>query len=408
MELALYISIAFVAIGGFATIYFFNKWQKTELKLAEQIRIAAENATREQLAIQSIDSIRKQMEDWDKTKKEHLEAAKSSMLEVTTHLSNKLLEDHKRERESANKDAEEKVRKTTEDLQNKFQTVFEKMKSLGDKVDESTKTSDLIRNSLLSPQGAGKLTEITLENILNNSGLVKGIDYNLQYTVNNAEGDRLRPDGVIYLPQESALVIDCKSSKFFIDEDKVENEQNLKQTLNTHLNALIAKDYRKAVEQDPKINKVLYTLMFLPSELAVDKIRRIDPGFFDKAQKNSILPVGYAGLINILSHARFYIEKEKQEQNYLVIIDEVKALIDATIKVYSDIGGIGKSLSDGLSKYNKLTDNLNKKIFGKIKKVNSLGLNTASSNELKSLPKYDFVKTDEAQELPDLKLVNKD
>ena len=392
---SLYIAFSLLAISTIATIYFFSKWQQAEQKVHQYIKITSEFEVREQL-------LRSQMDDWEKTKQEHLKAVQSSMLEVTTQLSNKLLTDHKRESEAANKQGEEKVKKATEDLQQKFQTVFEKIKSLNDKVDESSKTSDLIKNSLLSPQGAGKLTEITLENILNNSGLIKGLDYDLQYTISTDDGKTLRPDGIIYLPQETALVIDCKSSKFFIDENGVENDQNLKQTLNTHLNSLITKDYRKAVEQNGKVGKVLYTLMFLPSELAVEKIRRIDPAFFDKAQKNSVIPVGYAGLINVLANARFYIEKDKQEQNYLIIIEEVKSLIDGMVKIYGDFGGIGKSLSDGLNRYNKLSDNFNKKIFSKLKKINALGVNTASTNELKSLPKYDFIKSEEA---PDLKLV---
>ena len=400
---ALYISISLLAISIVATIYFFSKWQKAEKKIIEQIKIASDFEMKERLALQSVESIKAQMQDWEKTKKEHLEATKSSMLEVTTQLSNKLLTDHKRESESANKEAEEKIKKTTEDLHNKFQTVFEKMKSLGDKVEESSKTSDLIKNSLLSPQGAGKLTEITLENILNNSGLIKGIDYELQYSINNEDGDRLRPDGVVFLPHESALVIDCKSSKFFVDEEGIENDQSLKQTINIHLNSLITKDYRKAIEQNKKSGKILFTLMFLPSELAVEKVRRIDPNFFDKAQKNNVIPVGYAGLINILANARFFIEKDKQDQNYILIMEEVKSLIDSLVRLNSEFGGIGKNISDALTKYNKLSDSFNKKIFSRVKKINNLGLNTTSSNDLKSLPKYDFIKSEDG---PELKLVN--
>ncbi len=405
METALYILLPILAISIIATIYFFSRWQKVQAELAAQVKTTSEFEMRERLALQSVESMKVQMDNWEHAKQEHMKAAQASMMEVTSKLSSKLLDDHKRESEAANKQAEEKVQKTTADLQQKFQTVFEKMKSLNDRVEESSKTADLIRNSLLSPQGAGKLTEITLENILANSGLVKGTDYDLQYTVNDEDGRVQRPDCVIYLPHDTALVVDCKSSKFFIEDDAVSNDQSLKQTLSIHLNNLISKDYRKSLERDGRAGRVLHTVMFLPSEVAVERIRRIDPSLLDKAQKNNIIITAHAGLITIISQVRLYIEQYRQEQNYRHIMDEVQILMDGVAKIYSDFAGIGKALSDGLGRYNRLSNSFDRKVFNRLKKINALGLTTPATEGLKSLPRYDFVKADEA---PELKVVGED
>ncbi len=444
MNSIIYIAFAFLAIFVFVSLYLFLKYQKLRDEITRNIRLLAEAETKtqlfqqqhaeidklnkdisaetekfkqlkaeaetkEKLALQSLESIKQQMADWDKTKEEHLKAAKSSMLEVTTQLSNKLLADHKRESETANKEAEERVRKTTEDLQNKFQNVFEKMKSLNDKVDDSSKVVEVINRSLLSPQGAGALTEITLGNLLKNSGLIEGVDYDLQYSVVSEEGDRLRPDAIIYLPNDSVMVIDCKSSKFFIDDEESEdnNLANLKLTLNRHLNSLASKDYTKSVEQavlkSGRIKSLgrTYSIMFLPTDLAWEKVRKSDANFFDKALGNNINVSGPAGLINILLHSKYQIERNRQEQNYIIIMEEVRGLIDSVIKLYNETGSMGKSLSDALKKYNKLGSSFNGLVVKKLKKIKTLGLESSAVKNLKELPRYDFVTNDSENEMTD-------
>ena len=71
---------------------------ETEISLKEiaynsRIKAETESALREQ----EIDGIKIRMEDWEKAKKESIEAANAAALSVTRELSSKLLEDHKRE-----------------------------------------------------------------------------------------------------------------------------------------------------------------------------------------------------------------------------------------------------------------------------------------------------------------------
>ena len=67
-------------------------------------------------------------------------------------------------------------------------------------------------------EGAGKLAEITLENILKASGLKNGLDFSMQYNLSGEHNNKLRPDAVIFLPSNNIMIIDAKASKFLIDE----------------------------------------------------------------------------------------------------------------------------------------------------------------------------------------------
>jgi DNA recombination protein RmuC len=62
-----------------------------------------------------------------------------------------------------------------------------------------------------SPKQRGRWGERSLENVLVQAGLVKGIDFQLEVSVEGEDG-RLRPDAVINLPQGRKLVVDAKCS----------------------------------------------------------------------------------------------------------------------------------------------------------------------------------------------------
>lgn len=362
----------------------------------------------EKMARQELESMRVQMQDWEKTKEKHLEAAKSSMLEASNNLSNKLLEDHKRESDIAKKDVEERVKKTTEELQQKFQNVFENMKSLSDQVNNFGSSVDLIQNSLLNPQGAGALAEIALENILKNSGLEKNRDYFMQYSVESADtGKRLRPDVVIFLPGENVLVVDSKSSKFFLESGNISDEEygdkniELKNSMNKHLSDLINKDYKKSVSEtlndfsnNPnKEYKNIHMVMFLPTDIAAEKTRLADSKFFDVAYSNNIIPVGPSGLVNILMQAKMLIEKSKQEENYHHIMDLVEKMIHSVANLHGYAEGLGKSLNSSMDKYNKFVGSFNVAFLSKVKKIKALGGGAGKSGEVLPLTKYETLRS---------------
>ena len=56
----------------------------------------------------------------------------------------------------------------------------------------------------------GDMGEVILENILEECGMTKNRDYKTQFTGKNEEGAQLRPDVVIFLPENRNIIIDSK------------------------------------------------------------------------------------------------------------------------------------------------------------------------------------------------------
>ncbi len=381
-----------------------------EREFSEQLRRQLNHAeTQEKLAQQEITLMRQQMKDWETTKQQHLEAAKAGMLEASQTMSSKLLEDHQREAKLMKEESEKRIKETTQELHKNVENISHHVKSLGDQFLDVKSTSDIVQQALLNPTGAGNLSEITLENIFKHSGLVAGRDYHMQFTLTTPDNKQLKPDAVVFLPQGRALVVDSKASKFFLELARAEAdgeetkplEQQLKQSMAAHLKSLIVRDYASAITHHFKqkniqqaSNAPISMVMFMPSDAAVEKVRSIDPAFFEKAWKEEIIPTGPAGLMNLLLQSRLQIQQVHQQENYHLIMDEITKLLGSVARIYELGDKLGGGLKTALNRYNDFAKSFNGNLGVRIKRLKQLGASAPKEKPLQKLEQYQFITSD--------------
>jgi DNA recombination protein RmuC len=357
-----------------AAVLVATKLQETELEL----RLAEERCL----------EMQRRIEDWEKARAESLQHAKAAIFDVGSQLSNKLLAEHRREAEMAKKQSEERVKQTTLSLYTHFEQVVQAVAVLGDQVKSSKETVDIVKQALLSPGGAGSLAEMTLENILRASGLTSGRDYMLQHTLTGAgEGQHLlRPDALVFLPGENVMIIDSKASKFFIDrfvqpeEEQAGIDAKLKLRMQQHLKDLNSREYQQAVRshceslQPPLRTQHVSTILFVPSDTALETLQMLDASFMEKAWQAQIFPVGPAGLIHILAHARFQIAQVRQSENHEKIMQEVRKLLGAVSQLQEHSRKLGKGLQGAFAAYDKFAASFNANLLSKARKLTQLGV----------------------------------
>ena len=340
-----------------------------------------------QLLSQQNEQMNVRIKEWELMREKTIEHAKAAIFEVGGKLSSKLLEDHKRETEEAQKKNQQKFIETTEILNKQFENIVNSVSNLGEQVRDSKQTVDIVRQALLSPSGAGNLAEITLENILKNSGLISGLDYIMQYSFKSVVDDEsLRPDAIIFLPGDNLMIIDSKASKFFTEIAENQNDQLLKDKLSfsmrNHIKQLSSKNYQDKIKENIKDKQALNhvsMIMFLPSETALETLRLCDNEFMDKAWQNQIYPAGPIGLVNILSHAKFQIMHDNQVKNYNIIINEVSSLLGNLSVLYEHARKLGLALQSASVNFDKFAGTFNSRIVSKAKKLANLGI--VSSNK---------------------------
>jgi len=333
--------------------------------------------------------------DSDKVRQESYLTAKNVVSELGNTLSKQLIENHRRENQEARELSEKNIAVSSSKFNSEFERLVNMIGSLSKEVEQSKGMVDIIKQSLLSPSGAGLLAEITLENILKSSGLRPNLDFIIQYSITKVDNAKLRPDAVIFLPAGNLMVIDAKASKFLLDmgQDSI----NLSKTMNNHLKSLNSKDYAENILTNLQDKKEhfgnIITLMFLPTEQAIETIRIADSKFEQKAWENNILPVGPAGLINMLSFAKFQISDYRRSENHKLIIDEVRKLLTSINSLAEHSHKLGNNIKNIVNYYDKFAASFNQNFLSKAKNIQKLGIDTSNKVMYDTIERYQLVSS---------------
>ena len=371
--------------------------QKLESKLYELEALKLENIKKLQAFESENQYLARTIAESEKLQKEAFASAKSAMHELGGTLSKQLLELHKQESKEVRETSEQKIHNTSQKFHAEFERLVQMISSLNQEVGNSKSTVELIKQSLLSPSGAGQLAEITLENILKSSGLKMGVDFTMQHTISGGQEQKLRPDAVVFLPGGNLMVIDAKASKFLVDAEGVDNDQKLARVMNMHLKSLASKDYVENIitsyNLEGKEVQHVMMLMFLPTEYAVDKVTGIDMDFITKAWNANIFPVGPSGLMNMLSFARFQINDNIRTENHKLIVEEMRKIL-ASISVLTDYSQkMGNSVQSLVNNYDKFSASFNRNFLPKVRTIQKLGIDMPNKTNLSSLTRYQLVSS---------------
>lgn len=188
----------------------------------------------------------------------------------------------------------------------------------------------------------GNWGEFILNRLLEISGLLENHHYSLQETFKDSDNKILRPDVIIYLPDNRHLIIDSKVSlisyeRFYNCEEKDQN--HLKDFINStkdHIKNLKSKFYQEIKD----INTPDFVLMFIPVEGAFNLIFQQDSDIIDFAWRNKILLVGPSTLLTTLKTIELFWKHEKQTQNVIEIAEESGKLYDKFVGLLNDLENI--------------------------------------------------------------------
>lgn len=294
----------------------------------------------------------------------------------------------------------EKVEKTVGEVKNKItelekqrdQQIGELRESIKNVLDTGVKMheSALSLKAVLSSASAvrGRWGEAVLKNLLEESGLLEGIDFEIQQTILGEESVSLRPDIVINLPGKLRLAIDSKAGleEFFKaceEHDNVKKKEHIEkfsQNLRTHIKALSSKEYQKHLDA-----RIPYVIMFVPGEAAVRAVFEQDVNLYREAQEKKVMlasPATIMPLILLIAHAW---RQHKSVENAAKLAEEVVDL-GGRLKVFAThVMGVGTHISQATKKFNEAMSSWDNRIDPKIEKIKALGGNIQLEIQIQSI-----------------------
>ena len=309
------------------------------------------------------------------------------------------------------KDFEKKVTDTHKDASSDMASLkahIENLKNLGEQM--SRETLNLTTALKGESQTQGAWGEIVLERALEMSGLSEGREYHSQPSYRGGDGNTLRPDVIVHLPEGKDVVIDSKVSltayeRYMSCENEEERGDYLRQhvlSFRNHIKDLSSKAY----EDIPEITSLNYVLMFVPLESAFMLAIETERDIYSEAFEKNVIIVCPSTLLATLRTIHSIWQFEYQNANARKIAESAGRMYDKFVTFTEHLEEVGKRIEQSDQAYRRAIGSLRDGKGNLVKRaldLKEMGIKTskelpADFSERSELPGYAVSSGEETDE----------
>lgn len=208
----------------------------------------------------------------------------------------------------------------------------------------------------------GDWGEMVLETLLEKSGLRRDIHYTVQTThdsdgntLRNDSGHRLRPDVIVYYPDNRCVIIDSKVSlTAYIDlvnaKDSTEAENASRRhivSIKNHIRELATKRYQDHIGE----RTTDFIMMFIPNEGAYLSAMNIAPTLWQEAYDSRVIIISPTHLISALRLTEQLWRQDDMRRNTAEIATEAGKMYDKFVGFIDDLGKIDRAIESARTAY---------------------------------------------------------
>jgi DNA recombination protein RmuC len=266
------------------------------------------------------------------------------------------------------------VQKNLEAMAGALEQVKGTDQALRDDVRNLHKETARLTGALRNPAYRGAWGEAMLERLLENSGLMKDVHYQMQVTLQGEDG-KLRPDAIIKLPDSLHVVIDAKApiAEFArdmnadMDEAGYKNLQNgLAAAVRGHIIELSRRAYWEQL-QSPD-----FVVLFLPSEHLFSAAVQADPSLLDLAAKSKIVMASPILIMSLLRVVAMGWRQAELAKNVQAIEANGHELYKRLRSFAAHIEKIGKNIQQAMKGYDDAVGSLQTSVLPAARKFRDL------------------------------------
>ena len=361
--------------------------KQVEYSLREELRMSdAERVEKATLNDELNKKLESQIAEQEKNAKQMQERFENLANKILDQKSAKFTESNKENIKSLLEPLDKDIRnfrKKVEDIHEKDLSQQASLKEfLGNLQQAQAQLSEDARNLTTALKGDSKKQgdwgEFILERTLEASGLIKGLEFSMQESF-----DRQRPDAIIRLPEDRAIVVDAKVSLTAYERSIGTDDEDLKkqalkehlQSLKKHVDELSDKDY-SAIEE---INTPDFVLLFIPIEPAFGAALTLDPDLYQYAFERKIVLVTSSTLMATIKTVANLWKLEKQNKHAHDIARRAGLLYDKFVGFLTSIEDVGKALGKASEAHDKAVSQLSTgpgNLVGQVEKLKAMGIRT--------------------------------
>ena len=359
---------------------------ESRLEVQQQAQEAMLKAEKEHAA-KSLEEMRTAFKALSAENSEHFrKASAESVGELLKPIQEKFKEFSEHVKSSDEKSAERSgsMEKMIRILSEQSRSVGEQARALADAITGQSKTQ-------------GDFGEMLLVDLLRESGLQEGVNFDVQgvlrdeqgHEIKSDEGRTLIPDVIVHYPDGGEVIVDSKMSlKAFVEWNQAVNPEERKRwarehirSIRSHVDELRGKDYASYIPEGRR--KIDYNLMFIPIENAFRLMQEEEPLLWQQAKNQGVLIVSQMSLaivLNMILVAWRQFDQQRNIQEVFKTASELMSALENWMGEYAKMGERLEALNKSYGESTRMLKESSQSVVKKVAKLEKLGATRKRSN----------------------------
>jgi len=243
-------------------------------------------------------------------------------------------------------------------------------------------TQNLV-NALRRPEVRGRWGEITLRRLVELAGMVEHCDFQEQvHTV--GEGQIIRPDMVVRMPDRRELVVDVKTPlDAYLEAVEAKDDAQRKlglerhaKNVHAHIRMLASKAYWDQFEESPE-----FVILFIPGDQFLSAALNEKPDLIEYALSKQIILATPTSLVALLKAVAYGWRQVSLAENAREIRTLAEDLYGRLSSFVGHMNTMGRQLARSVEHYNKAVGSLERSVLPGARKFVELGVHEKKEME---------------------------
>jgi len=351
--------------------------QQSEQRMKESFDLLAAKALKENAA-SFLELAKNQFEQEQKTASGELGMKKEAIETLLQTASSSL------------KQLDEQIRNSDVERKQAEAALGQQITSLVDLQHRLSDETRRLSRALERPTVRGNWGEVQLRRVVEFAGMIEHCHFESQKTFSDNDGNRLRPDLIVHMPNGRVIAVDAKVSldaftKAANSDQELEVREHLKKhaaQVRAHVEDLSSKAYWQQFPNSPD-----FVVAFMPSEALLSAALQSDPSLLDDAAQAKVLLATPLTLIALLKAVHCGWREDKLAKNAEQISSLGRLLYSRLVTLGTHLSKLGDNIDRTVATYNQVVGSIERSAFPVARKFEQLG--AASSD---TIPELEFVE----------------
>jgi DNA recombination protein RmuC len=262
----------------------------------------------------------------------------------------------------------------------------ERVRASGELGEQLRAETSKLTKALSRPEIRGKYGEIQLRRVAELAGMTSYCDFNEQTSTTDREGNMLRPDMVVTLPNQRMIAVDAKANidaymaaiNAADDQERDAHLERFARHMADQAKKLGDKKYWTLFEGSPE-----FVVMFVPGDQFVDAALAKRPDLLDLAAQSGVILASPSTLIGLLRAVAVGWREHAVSEQARELIKLGAELHQRASVVFEHADKLGRSLNQSVNGYNLMVGSMEGRLTPTLRKFEELG--AKSGKELAEL-----------------------